>query len=149
MMLTIFPKSNIFFLHHTQQLSAQFYFFIRFQDSYKRFVKTWICFANPWIRTVSRITNPDFKRFVSYRESQIQSIFKRFVSRIRFVTHFQKIQRIREILRILTNPQYYRLTNPYKSCTSGFANPVNFQKICFVDSFRDATFKYPFCGFNL
>ncbi len=121
---------------------------LRLRDSYKRFVKTWIRFANPWICTVSWITNPDFKRFVSYRESRIQSIFKRFVLRIRFVTHFQKIRRIRRILQILTNPQYYRLTNPYKSCTSGFANPVNFQKIRFVDSFRDAIFKYPFRGFD-
>jgi hypothetical protein len=26
---------------------------LRMRDSYKRFVKTWIRFANPWIRTVS------------------------------------------------------------------------------------------------
>ena len=31
---------------------------LRLRDSYKRFVKTWIRFANPWIRTVSWITNP-------------------------------------------------------------------------------------------
>ena len=40
------------------------------RDSYKRFVKTWIRFANPWIRTVSWITNPDFKRFVSNRDHE-------------------------------------------------------------------------------
>ncbi len=27
--------------------------FVRMRDSYKRFVKTWIRFANPWIRIVS------------------------------------------------------------------------------------------------
>jgi hypothetical protein len=39
---------------------------IRMQESYKRFIKTWIHFANPWIRTVSwpQILTP--KRFDSY-----------------------------------------------------------------------------------
>jgi hypothetical protein len=43
-------------------------FLIRMRESYKRFVKTWICFANPWICFVSwsRILTP--KGFVSYRD---------------------------------------------------------------------------------
>ncbi len=31
-------------------LFLQLAFFLRMRDSYKRFVKTWIRFANPWIR---------------------------------------------------------------------------------------------------
>ncbi len=82
--------------------------YVRLRDSYKRFVKTWICFANPWISTVSWITNPDFKRFVSYRESRIQSIFKRFVSRIHFADSFRDA--FSKDSTNLTNP-----TNPHES----------------------------------
>ncbi len=72
-----------------EKWSAQKGFELRMRELYKRFVKTWIRFANPWIhfvlwsliltpkrfvsfcdheswiRIISWITNPDFKRFVS------------------------------------------------------------------------------------
>jgi hypothetical protein len=34
-------------------LEFRYGYLIRMRDSYKRFVKTWIRFANPWIRIVS------------------------------------------------------------------------------------------------
>ena len=77
---------------------------LRLRDSYKRVVKTWIHFANPWIGTVSWITNPDFKRFVSYRGSRILTLKDSF----RIVSHessqFSKIHPFLRIQRILTNP---------------------------------------------
>jgi hypothetical protein len=77
---------------------------VRLRDSYKRFVKTWIRFANPWIRTVSWITNPDFKRFVSYRGSRILTLKDSF----RIVSH--KSSQFSKIHPFFTNP-----TNPYES----------------------------------
>jgi hypothetical protein len=38
---------------------------LRMRESYKRFIKTWISID-------SKVTNPDLKRFDSYRRSQIQ-----------------------------------------------------------------------------
>ena len=73
-------------------------YLLRLRDSYKRFIKT-------WIRTVSWITNPDFKRFVSYRGSRILTLKDSF----RIVSHessqFSKICRFYESyesLRILS-----------------------------------------------
>ena len=44
-------------------VGAHIHFYLRMQESYKRFVKTWIRFANPWIHIVSwsQILTP--KRF--------------------------------------------------------------------------------------
>ncbi len=64
---------------------------VRFRDSYKRFVKTWIRFANPWICTVLWITNPDFKRFVLYRGSRILTLKDSFRIVSHKSSHFQKI----------------------------------------------------------
>ncbi len=74
--LSISTVSNFFYLNFLLflDLAQEIVDFLRLQDSYTRFVKTWIRFANPWIRTVSWITNPDFKRFVSYRGSRILTL---------------------------------------------------------------------------
>ncbi len=117
------------------------YFFVRLRDSYKRFVKTWIRFANPWIRTVSWIMNPDLKRFVSYRGSRILTLKDSFQIVSHESSQFSKIRPFLRIQRILTNPQYYRFTNPYESLGFGFANLYGVQKIRFVDSFRTTVFK--------
>ena len=97
-------------------------------------------------------TNPDFKivcfvpyetnpGFVSYRGSQILTLKDLF----RIVSHessqFSKIRPFLRIQRILTNPLYYRFTNPYESLGFGFANLYGVQKIRFVDSFRTTVFK--------
>ncbi len=115
------------------------------RDSYKRFIKTWIRFANPWIRIDSQVTNPDLKRFVSYRGSQILTLKDSFRIVITNPVNFRKIRPVftnptnpYESLRILTNPyeSLRILTNPYESLVlwhlrilkfwireSGFANP--------------------------
>ena len=74
------------------------------RESYKRFVKTWICFD--WICQFSKDL---IRRFVLYYgvqkicflDSFCEAIFKRFVLRICFVTQFSKDS---------MNP-----TNPHKS----------------------------------
>ncbi len=64
---------------------------LRLRDSYKRFVKT-------WIRTVSWITNPDLKRFVSFRDWRIRI---RFVSWITNPSCFQKIRFVDSFRRLI------------------------------------------------
>jgi UDP-galactopyranose mutase len=66
-------------------------FILRLRDSYKRFVKT-------WIRTVSWITNPDFKRFVSYRGSRILTLKDSLVTN---PVNFQRFARFYESYRSL------------------------------------------------
>ena len=61
------------------------------QDSYKRSVKT-------WIRTVSWITNPDFKRFFSFRDWRIRICF---VSWITNPSCFQKIRFVDLFCRLI------------------------------------------------
>jgi hypothetical protein len=146
------------------------------RESYKRFVKTWIRFANPWIRSQSVwicFANPStvfkdsFRGFVLYYG--VQKI--RFVDSIRrlFLTGFSLLTRIQ---RILTNPHESllhkrtlmeheswdpdsRIPTVFKRFVSwirfvlrrlkdsfrGFVLWRNFQNIRFVDSFRDAIFK--------
>ncbi len=121
------------------------------RDSYKRFVKTWIRFANPWIvlyrsheswlQKDSFCFVIDESGFVSYRGSQILHVFKRFVSWIRFVDWFSKdstcFHESYESLRILSTIA----RNESESLRFGFANPDSWLrtlKIRIVDSF---------CGF--
>ena len=82
----------------------------------------------------------DESGFVSYRGSQILHVFKRFVSQ----TDFQKIRLFLRILRILTNPQYYRFTNPYESFGFGFANPLVFKRFVSWIRFVDSITNYPY-----
>ncbi len=86
-------------------------FIVRLRDSYKRYVKTWIRFANPWIRTVLWITNPDFKRFVSFRDWRIRI---RFVSWITNPSCFQKIRFVDLFRRLI----FKRLACFYESYES-------------------------------
>jgi hypothetical protein len=70
------------------------------RELYKRFVKTWIRFANPWICFVLifQFSKDLFHGFVLYYGVQKvrfvdlfrDAIFKRFVLRIRLVTQFSK-----------------------------------------------------------
>ena len=101
----------------------------------------------PWIRIDSQVTNPDLKRFVSYRGSRILTLEDSFRIVITNPVNFRKIRPV--------------FTNPYESLVlwhlrilkfwireSGFANPnlkdsyrgfdswTFFQKIRIVDSFR-------------
>jgi hypothetical protein len=46
------------------------------RDSYKRFVKTWIRFANPWIRIVSWPRFLTLKKFDSYPTIQILDSYR-------------------------------------------------------------------------
>jgi len=88
---------------------------LRMWESYKRFVKTWIRFANPWIRTVSWVQILTSKRFDSYltiripdsyrivvHKSGLGNIF--FVSYIRIKPIFKRFDLFSRIQRILTNP---------------------------------------------
>jgi hypothetical protein len=74
------------------------------RESYKRFVKTWIRFVNPWIRIDLKVTNPDLKRYDSYRRSQIQILKDSVCIMITNPVNFQKIQ-----------PVFMNPTNPHKS----------------------------------
>ena len=131
------------------------------RDSYKRFVKTWIRFANPWIRTISWLRILTSKRFVS-------CLTKRILDSYRIVGHessqFSKIRLFLRILRILStiarNESLKIKIRESKSLwilkfcirESGFANPnlkdsyrgflswIRFWKIRFVDSFREIFF---------
>ncbi len=144
-----------------EQALTIYVFQLRMRESYKRFVKTWIRFANPWICFVSirQFSKDSIRGFVSwcnfqkirFVDSYRDPVFNRFVLWIRFGTQFSKDS---------TNPT--NPTNPYESFGFGFANPLvfkrfvlwirfvlrcskdsfrgfvlwhNFQKICFVDSF--------------
>jgi hypothetical protein len=109
-------------------------FLVRMRESYKRFVKTWIRSQSVWVRFVEffdkirpfftnptnptnphesllhrRTTNP-YKSWDP--DSQIPTVFKRFVSWIRFVLRCSK------------------------DSFRGFVLCYGVQKICFVDSFR-------------
>ncbi len=131
------------------------------REVYKRFVKTWICFANPWIHESwlqkdSIFALPNESGFVSYRGSQILNVFKRFILWIHFVDWFSKdsFNLFSRIQRILTNPDeslvHRHTLNKPKSLRIlgfGFANPYWFQKISFVDSFHRPFLKDLFCGF--
>ncbi len=79
------------------KLFCFFAIILRMRDSYKRFVKTWIRFD-------SQVTNPDLKRFVSYRGSRILTLKDSFRIVITNPVNFRKIQ------PVFTNP-----TNPYQS----------------------------------
>ncbi len=57
-----------------------------------------------WIRTVSWITNPDFKRFVSYRGSWIMALKDLFQIVSHESSQFSKIRPFLRIKQILTNP---------------------------------------------
>ncbi len=121
------------------------------RESYKRFVKTWIRFANPWIHFVSwsRILTP--KRFVLFHDHKSwirivswitnPAIFKRFILRIRFVTQFSKDS---------TNPHeslvLWHETNPYESTLAD--SRIRTLKIRFVDSFRRLHHKLPVSWFG-
>ncbi len=123
------------------------------QESYKRFVKTWIRFANPWIRTVSWVRILTSKRFDSYLTIRIPDSYRIVVhesghGKIRIVhtnpANFQKIWPVftnpHESSRILV---HRRTLNKYESIRIlyfGFANPYGIQKIRIVDSFRRTGF---------
>ncbi len=83
-------------------------FYLRMLESYKRFAKIWIHFANPWICTVSNCALRNKSGFISYRGSQILNDFKRFVLWIRFIDWFFKdltcFHESNESSQILTNP---------------------------------------------
>ncbi len=116
------------------------------RESYKRFVKTCICFISwSWILTP--------KRLVSFRDWQIR--LQRFTNpdlrvlslKIRFVDSFHRLifkrfdlfSRIQQILMNLDKSFLHRRTlNKPKSIWIlgfGFTNQYCFQKICFMDSF--------------
>ncbi len=90
---------------------ALFAFQLRMRESYKRFVKMWIRFANPWIHfdLICQFSKDSICGFIlSYGAQKIcfvdsfhPTVLKRFVSWIHFVIQFSKD---------LTNP-----TNPHKS----------------------------------
>jgi hypothetical protein len=122
----------------------------RFDSSvFKRF--------NSWIRFVTQFSKDLFRGFVSW--PSFQKI--RFVDSFRdtIFQRFDESNESHESLRILST---IGQTNPSESFGFGFANPLdsdsrilwfskdsfrgfvswhNFQKIRFVDSFRDTTFK--------
>ncbi len=117
------------------------------QESYKRFLKTWIRFTNPWIRIDSKVTNPDLKRFDLYRGSRIL-ILKDSVCIV-----FTNPVNFEKIWPLFTNPDkslvLWHEPNPLKSRfanleslwiqAGGFANPdsrIQILKIWFVDLFR-------------
>ncbi len=107
-------------------------FFLRLRDSYKRFVKTWIRFANPWIRTVSWITNPDFKRFVSYRGSRILTLKDSFWIVSHESSQFSKIR------------PFLRFANPnLKDSYRGFVLWKHKSRITWFVSIRKATYTNP------
>jgi hypothetical protein len=84
---------------------------LRMRDSYKRFVKTWIRFANPWVRTVlwPQILTP--KRFDSYPTIRILRILDSY----RIVDYESWLQKI--------------------GFESLVTNSVNFQRFaCFYES---------------
>jgi hypothetical protein len=119
------------------------------RESYKRFIKTWIRFANPWIRTVSwlRILTP--KRFdlclmkgIRIRGSCILNVFKRFISWILFVDWFSKdstcFHKTSRILSTIAQNESLRIQ------AGGLANPdlrIQTLKIRIVDSFRRPVFQ--------
>ncbi len=131
------------------------------RESYKIFVKTSIRFANPWIRIDSQVTNPDLKRFDSYRWSRILTWKYSFQIVDHESSHFQKIRfadSFRDAIfkRFNESNKSSRIlstigqTNPSESFGFRFANPLVFKRfvswIRFVtqfpkDSFRDAIFK--------
>ncbi len=97
------------------------------RESYKRFVKTWIRFANPWIcfNLICQFSKDSFHGFVS-------------------LCNFQKIRFVDSFCVAI----FKRFDKSYKSSrilgTIGQTNPSEssgFQKICFVDSFRPTAFK--------
>jgi hypothetical protein len=123
------------------------------RESYKRFVKTWIRFANPWIRTVSWVRILTSKRFDSYLTIRIPDSYRIVVhesghGKIRIVSYIRIqpiFKRFDLFSRILTNPhessrilEHRRTLNKYESIRIpyfGFANPYSIQKIRIVDLF--------------
>ncbi len=133
---------------------------LRMRESYQRFVKTWIRFANPWIHFVSwsRILTP--KRFDSCLTKQIRIRFVSWImnplcfQKIRFVDSFcrlifKRFDLFSRIQWILTNPDeslvHRRTLNKPESIWIlgfGFSNPYWFVSwICFVDLFLKDTFR--------
>ncbi len=128
------------------------------RESYKRFVKTWICFANPWICFVSwpRILTP--KRFVlycdwriwlhrfEYPDSQVRSLKIQIVDSISDL-NFQRFDLFSRIQQILTNPDKFSTIAQNKSLqiqAGRLANPdsrIQTLKVCFADSICRAFFK--------
>ena len=113
------------------------------RDSYKRFVKTWIRFANPWIRIDSQTTNPDSFRIVGYESSHFQKI--RFADSFRdaIFKRFDESDESYESSRILSTIDlrilYFRIRESSqfsKDSFRGFVSYYGVQKIRFVDSFR-------------
>ncbi len=85
-----------------------YYYYLRMRDSYKRFVKTWIRFANPWIRTISWLRILTSKRFVS-------CLTKRILDLYRIVDHESWLSKIR-FESLVTNPvNFQRFACFYKS----------------------------------
>ncbi len=156
--LSLFSLCLFFILHLSLSLSLWLYVsFLRMRELYKRFVKTWIDFANQWICIVlwSRIVAP--KRFNSCLTDSFHILdheslmfSKDLVCGFDSQTDFQKIPMFSRIQRILTNPQYIARNECLKiqickseslqilkvqSCESGFANPN------LKDSYRRFDFK--------
>jgi hypothetical protein len=75
-LLTLISQENLFDLVFIFIFLLFLVFFVRMWESHKRFVKTWIRFTNPWIRTVlwPRILTP--KRFDSYPAIRILDSYR-------------------------------------------------------------------------
>jgi hypothetical protein len=117
---------------------TKYVFWLRMRELYKRFVKTWIRFANPWIRTVSWLQILTSKRFVL-------CLTKRILDSYRIVDHKSWLKKIR-FESLVTNPvNFQRFACFYESNKSlRFANPdswIRTLKIRIVDSFRGFLFE--------
>ncbi len=108
------------------------------RESYKRFVKAWICFANPWICTVSWLQILTSKRFVSYRGSRILTLKDSFKivshesSQFLKFAHFYKSNKSLRILSTIAQNESLKIEIrkseslrilKFQIRKSGFANP--------------------------
>ncbi len=126
-------------------------FFLRLRESYQRFVKTWISFANPWIRFVSslRCSKDSFRGFVS--DTCFQKV--RFVDSLRSTVFkgFDLFLRIQQILPKRNKSLLHKRTLKNLWCSKdsfrGFVSSTVFKRFVLWIRFGHLFSNYPFRGF--
>jgi hypothetical protein len=132
---------------------------------YKRFIKTWICFANPWIILIwfgsfQKIWFADWIRDEVFKTSDLRIQFvmqfsedlihgfhlfcsfkKIWIADLICDRNFKRFNESLQILRIFTNLKNIDVVWTNKSWTFGFTNLYVVQKIWLADLICDAVFK--------
>ncbi len=114
---------------------ALFAFQLRMRESYRRVVKMWIRFANPWIHfdLICQFSEDSICRFIlSYGAQKIH-----FLDSFRD-TIFKRFNESNESSQILSTMGQTNLSESSvfsKDSICGFVSSYGVQKICFVDSF--------------